>query len=168
MKIARGLLTLLGMSSIGGAAYAQGEYSWDGLYAGFNAGRVSNNTCNDWSLNGGTLDPAIAAAFSNRNCPTNSTFIGGVQIGDNFQYKRFVWGLGGEIGDWSAKSHNPRLKYEGTESPPGTYAFSGKISPGAFGILGPRIGYAGDHWMPYLRAGTLISGGSHNSTLSYC
>jgi len=167
MKIARGPLTLVGMAFIGGAAYAQGEYSWDGLYAGFNAGRASSNTCNDWSLNGAALDPAIAQAFSNRNCPNNSTFVGGVQIGDNFQYKRFVWGFGAEIGSWHAKSHNPSLKYAGSEPPPGTYYYSGKVSPGVFAIVGPRVGYAGDHWMPYVRAGGVITGGSHDSTLSY-
>jgi hypothetical protein len=33
-------------------------------------------------------------AFDIRNCP-GSNFVGGVQIGDNFQYKRLVWAGGG-------------------------------------------------------------------------
>ena len=167
MQLARRLLGLLAMLSISGAAYAQSDYAWDGVYAGFNAGEGSNNTCNSWSLNGATVDPTITDAFSNRNCPNNSTFVGGVQIGDNFQYKRLVWGFGAEFGYWSAKNHNRSLNYMGNVSPPGTYAFSGKLSPSGFGIIGPRIGYAGDHWMPYLRVGSILTGGSHNSTLSY-
>lgn len=167
MKLARRRVGLLAMISIAGAACAQSEYSWDGFYGGLNAGGASNSTCNGWSLDGATFDPTIAATFSNRTCPSNSTFVGGVQIGDNFQYKRLVWGFGAEFDDWSAKNHNQSLKYTGAVPPPGTYVFSGKLSPSGFGVIGPRIGYAGDHWLPYLRLGTIITGGSHNSTLSY-
>jgi outer membrane immunogenic protein len=167
MQLARRLLEFLAMVSISGAAYAQSDYAWDGVYAGFNAGEGSNNTCNSWSLNGATVDPTITDAFSNRNCPNDSTFVGGVQIGDNFQYKRLVWGFGAEFGYWSAKNHNRSLNYMGNVSPAGTYAFSGKLNPSGFGIIGPRIGYAGDHWMPYLRVGSILTAGSHNSTLSY-
>lgn len=167
MKLARRPVGLLALVSIAGAACAQSEYAWDGLYAGLKAGGASNNTCDTWSLNGATIDPTIAAAFSNRTCPNNSTFVGGVQIGDNFQYKRLVWGIGAEFDDWSAKNHNRSLKYAGSVSPPGTYTFSGKLSPSGFGVIGPSIGYAGDHWLPYLRAGAIITGGSHNSTLIY-
>jgi len=45
--------------------------------------------------------------------------------------------------------------------------FPGKLSPKDFAIVGPRIGYAGDLWLPYLRVGAIITTGSHNSTLSY-
>jgi outer membrane immunogenic protein len=166
-KLARRLAALLALVSIAGAAIAQSEYSWDGIYAGLNAGGGSNNTCNSWSLNGATIDPAIAAVFNNRTCPNNSTFVGGVQIGDNVQYKRLVWGFGAEFDDWSSKNHNQSLKYAGTVPPAGTYAFSGKLSPSGFAIIAPRIGYAGDHWLPYLKVGAVITGGSHNSTLSY-
>jgi outer membrane immunogenic protein len=166
-KLARGAAALLFMVSIAGAVCAQSTYSWNGVYAGFNAGGASNSTCNGWSLNGAALDPIIAAALSDRTCPSNSTFVGGVQIGDNFQYKRFLWGFGAEFDDWNAKNHTQALKYTGNVSPPGLYTFSGKLSPNGFAVIGPRIGYAGDHWMPYFRAGTIITGGSHNSTLSY-
>jgi outer membrane immunogenic protein len=166
-KLARRTAALLFMVSIAGTVCAQSNYSWDGVYAGLNAGGASNSTCNSWSLNGAAIDPTIAAAFSNRTCPNNSTFVGGVQIGDNFQYKRFLWGFGAEFDDWSAKNHNQTLKYTGNVPPPGTYTFSGKLSPSGFAVIGPRIGYAGDNWMPYLSVGTIITGGSHNSTLSY-
>lgn len=102
-----------------------------------------------------------------RNCPSNSTFVGGVQIGYNFQGQRLVWGLGVDFDAWGAKSQNHSLTNTGQVPPPGTYHFSGKLNPNGFGVIGPRIGYAGDHWLPYLRAGTVIAGGSHNSTLSF-
>ncbi|HME37621.1 MAG TPA: outer membrane beta-barrel protein [Steroidobacteraceae bacterium] len=155
------------MLAVADGASAQSQYSWDGVYAGANLGTASNNTCNSWSLTGAPIDPTIAAAFSNRTCPNNSAFVGGVRIGDNFQYKRLVWGLGAEVDDWNAKNHNLTFKYMGSASPAGTYALTGKLNPSGFAILGPRIGYAGDHWLPYLRAGTIITGGSNDSTLSY-
>jgi len=161
------LAALAALASFAGAAFAQKEYSWDGVYAGLNMGGASNDTCNSWSLNGAAIDPAVAAAFNSRTCPNSSTFVGGVQVGDNFQYKRLVWGFGAEFDDWRAKNHNPSVKYAGEVPPPGTYTFSGKLNPGGFGIIGARIGYAGDHWMPYLRAGGLITGGSQNTALSY-
>jgi opacity protein-like surface antigen len=166
-KFASCSATLFALGSIASAAPAQSANAWDGIYAGVNMGAGSNTTCNDLALNGATIDPVIATAFSNRSCPNNDTFVGGVQIGDGFQYKRLVWAFGVDFDAWTAKNYNQSLKYTGSVSPPGTYAFSGKLSPNGFGIIGPRIGYAGEHWMPYLRVGTIITGGSHNSTLSY-
>jgi outer membrane immunogenic protein len=158
---------LLGLALMAGGASSWNNNSWDGIYAGANAGGGSNTTCSSWALNGATIDPTIAATFSNRTCPNNDTFVGGVQIGDAFQYERLVWTFGADFDAWSAKNYNRSLKYTGNTSPQGTYRFSGKLNPSGFGIIGPRIGYAGDHWLPYLRVGTIITGGSHNSTLSY-
>ena len=56
--------------------------------------------------NGPIVDPVVANAFYNRNCPNNGVFIGGAQIGYNFQYNQIVWGFGLDYDDWSAKNHN--------------------------------------------------------------
>ncbi len=40
-----------------------------------------------------------------------------------------------------------------TRPPPGTYVYSGRQSPSGFAVVGPRIGYAGDTWLPYLEQG---------------
>jgi opacity protein-like surface antigen len=155
---------MLALASMAGVASAQSDHPWDGVYAGVNAGGARNNTCTNSTLNGATINSASAATFS--NCPSGG-LVGGVQIGDNFQTKRLVWGIGADIDIWSAKDHNQSLKYTGELPPPGTYAFSGRLSPNDFAIIGPRIGYAGDLWLPYLRVGALITTGSHNSTLNY-
>ena len=49
----------------------------------------------------------------------------------------------------------------------GTYAISGKVSPNGIGLLGPRVGYAIDQWLPYFRVGAAFAGGQHESTLSF-
>ena len=158
---------LVAFASIAGVASAQGNKPWDGFYVGVNAGGARNSTCTSSTLNGATIDSASVATFSSRYCPSGG-IVGGVQIGEDFQTKRLVWGVGADLDAWSAKDNNPSLKYAGASPPPpGTYAFSGKLSPTDFAIVGPRIGYAGDLWLPYLRVGAIITTGSRNGTLSY-
>jgi outer membrane immunogenic protein len=158
---------LLVMALIAGTAAAQSETPWAGFNAGLNIGGAFNDTCNSWTLSGARVDPAIETAFNNRNCPSNGSFVGGVQFGYNYQYKRLVFGFGAEYEGWFAKDHDRTLKYSGETPPPGTYTFSGKVSPSGFGIIGPKIGYGGLQWLPYVRVGSIITGGSHDSTLNY-
>ena len=166
-KRMRRCAAILALIYIAGVTPAVGEYAWDGLYAGLNVGEARNNTCDSWQLNGPIIDPTLVAAFSNRACPNNSTFVGGLQIGYNFQYGRLTWGIGADYDYWHAQNLDRTLKYTGVVSPPGTYVLSGRLSPNGFGIIGPRIGFAGNHWQPYVRVGSVITGGSHNNTLSY-
>ena len=90
-----------------------------------------------------------------------------MQIAENFQSKRLVLGIGADLDFWSAKTLNQSLKNAGAVPPAGTYDFSRKQNPNGFAVIGPRIGYAGDTWMPYVKAGTILAIGSHNSTLFY-
>jgi outer membrane immunogenic protein len=152
--------------SFAGVACAQSDNPWDGFYVGPNVGGSSNHSCNTWTASGtGSAD--LTSEFENRNCPSGS-LIFGLQAGENFQYKRLLLGLGVDLEGWSAKNHNQSLTYTGDAPPPaGTYVSSGKLNPSALGIIGPRIGYAGNLWLPYVTAGALITGGSHDSTLSY-
>jgi outer membrane immunogenic protein len=143
------------------------ETAWDGFYAGLNAGEAQNKTCNNWTLSGAVTDPALVTAFAQRTCPNNNTFIGGLQFGFNAQTHRLFLGLAADYDIWGDKNQSGSLKYPGPVPPAGTYAFSGRLNPNGFGVIGPRFGYAGDHWSPYLRVGGVITGGSHNSTLTY-
>ena len=93
--------------------------------------------------------------------------MGGVQIGENFQIKRLVWGIGADLDIWNANDDNESSKVTGAMLPAGTYAFSGKLSPSNFIVIGPRIGYAGDLWLPYLRVGAIITTGSRDGTVNY-
>jgi outer membrane immunogenic protein len=173
MKLARYSAALLAFASIASSAHAQDVAAtypnqWKGFYAGVNIGGAWNSTCNSWTPNNGISNPAIATAFYNRYCPNNSTFIGGVQIGYNFQRDQLVWGFGLDYEFLSAKDRNRSLSYTGPTPPPnGTYTFSGKLSPNGFAILGPRIGYAVDNWLPFFRVGGVFTSGSHNTTASF-
>ena len=158
---------MLALASFWGARPVRGEASWDGVYAGVNLGAGSNTACDSWALSGAAIDPAVASVFYNRTCPGKGAFVGGVQIGDAFQYKRLVWSFGADFDAWGARNLRRSLRYAGNVPPPGTYAFSGRLSPSGFAVIGPRIGYAGDHWLPYLKVGAIITGGSRGSALSY-
>jgi outer membrane immunogenic protein len=150
-----------------GAARARSDTPWDGLSFGVNAGEASSSTCNSRALTGAMIDASIASEFYDRECSKSSALIGGVRIDENLQFKRLLLGVGADVDYWKAKSLNQSLNYPGAVPPPGTYAFSAKLSPGWFAVIGPRIGYAGDTWLPYLRIGALLTAGSHNSTFYY-
>jgi outer membrane immunogenic protein len=158
---------LLAMAAIASVASAKSDVPWDGVFAGVNAGEASSSTCNSRALKGATIAPAAALEFNNRDCSNNGALVGGVRIGENFQYKRLVLGVDADLDIWRAKEFNQSLKYSGVAPPPGTYVYSGKPSPSGFAVIGPRIGYGGDTWLPYLEVGTIIAAGSHDSTLFY-
>jgi outer membrane immunogenic protein len=172
MKLTTRSAALIALTSIAGAASAaapdviatSGGRQWAGFYAGVNAGAGINTTCNTWTANGPL---ANSAAFNNRDCPNRTAFVGGVQIGYNFQYQQLVWGFGLDYDFYSASTKHRSLVYTGPNFPMGTYTFSGKNSPNGFAILGPRIGYAVDDWLPYFRVGGVFTSGSSNSTVSY-
>jgi opacity protein-like surface antigen len=160
-------LAAAALTLFAGAASAQSDNPWAGFYAGPNLGGAWNSTCNSSTLAGASIDTAAASTFYNRNCANGGSFVAGVQIGDNFQYKRLVVGFGADLDIRSAKSQNLSLIYAGTAPPAGTYAYSSRLGPSDFAILGPLIGYAGDQWMPYLRGGAIITDGSRDTAVFY-
>jgi outer membrane immunogenic protein len=166
------LATLVALTSIAGAASAQGVITtssgnqWEGFYVGVNAGGAWSTTCNTWTA----YNPVVAnsVAFNNRDCPNNGQFVGGAQIGYNFVYQQWVWGFGVDYDFWSAKNRNKSFTCTGAcPFPQGTYNFSSKPNPNGFAILGPRVGYAIDQWLPYVRAGGVFASGSHDVSASY-
>jgi outer membrane immunogenic protein len=143
-------------------AHAQSGNVWDGVYVGVNAGAAHGSTCNQWTPGGSGSD----APLTNNDC-VGSAVVGGFQIGDNMQYGRVAWGLGADIDVWHATNSNSAVTYSGGSVPHGNYVFSDRVAPKGFALLGPRIGYAGNQWMPYLRAGAMVPFGKHDNTLYY-
>ena len=145
---------------------------WRGFFIGANIGGAWNHTCQSWTP-GETIknNPTLATAFYNRNCPNNGNFIGGVDLGYNFQYNQWVWGFKADYDAIGNKSNTRSYTYTATGPldpiPSGTYTSSGKLSPNGIGLLGPRVGYAFDEFLPFLRAGAAFAGGQHTGTLSF-
>jgi outer membrane immunogenic protein len=111
-------------------------FSWTGFYIGANIGGAWSN--NRWT------DTLFLTPFNNNN---NGVFIGGGQIGGNYQIGQFV--IGGEWDfDWAANNNNN----------------TGIIIPGVGNIVvtnnnrwittvAARFGWAIDHWLLYGKAG---------------
>jgi len=158
------ILVLLNLSC---GALAQSQTPWDGAYWGVNVGDASSKACGTWTPNGAGLAPGSVTMVSNRSCAAGGNLLGGVQVGENFQSKRLVWGVGLDLDVAASNSATHSVKVTGESPPPGTYVFSGRQSPNGFAVVGPRIGYAGDVWLPYLRAGVIIADGSQTSVLSF-
>jgi len=165
--ITRRLTILLALASISGVASARPDVPWDGNYLGGNVGSAADSSCNSWALTGAALDAATAAEFSNRVCSTGSSLVGGIQIGENIQHNRLMLGIAADLDFWSSNNVNQSLKSFGATPPAGTYAFSSKRNPSGLAVVGPRIGYAGNIWLPYLKVGGVIAPGARDSTLAY-
>jgi outer membrane immunogenic protein len=153
IKRASALLAVL----YAGAALAQSDTPWDGFYFGVNAGGASSNACDSWST-------VPASGISLSACPGGG-FVGGVQLGQNFQRNRLVYGLDLDVDVWDSKSDSRSLAY--AAAPAGTYQTAGRLAPSDFIFLGPRIGYGGGNWFPYVKGGAFITSGSHEDGLSY-
>jgi outer membrane immunogenic protein len=152
--------------AMSGMARAQSDVPWNGFYAGFNLGQASGHACSTWTPSGESIDNAVIAGFDNQNC-SGGDFVFGARFGENFQINRFVWGLDADVGAWRGGTASHSLNYMGGVLPPGTYTFSGRPSPSGYAIVGPRIGYAGNLWMPYVEVGGLFAFGAKDDTLTY-
>jgi len=174
MKLTSRVAALLALTALAGAASAQDIIAtqntpWKGFYAGGNIGGAWNHTCSSWEP-GPTITgtPGLANAFYNRNCPSNSSFIGGIDLGYNAQIDQWVFGFKADYDAVESKTKSNSIVYAGsTVIPAGTYTAYGKSSPNGIFLLGPRVGYAVDQWLPYFRIGGAFASGQHTSTLSY-
>ena len=158
------LFAFLALVSAARMASAQSSTPWDGFYLGANVGSLSSKVCTNSTLNGAGIDPTLDKTFS---ACSGSGLAGGLQFGENFQLNRLVLGVGADIVISSSSDASSTLNFTGQAPPPGTYSFSGKLSPSNFAIIGGRIGYGGNLIFPYLRAGGVVTTGSKSSTLNY-
>jgi outer membrane immunogenic protein len=160
---------LLALTLVAGAALAQSDTPWDGFYFGLKAGGASSNTCNNWSSTVPTVNLSVSG------CP-GGAFVGGLDLGQNFQRKHLVYGLDLDVDAWASKADNRSATYTATAppvggaellTPTGTYRTLGRLTPSDFIFVGPRVGYGGGNWFPYVKGGGFITSGSHQDGLSY-
>jgi outer membrane immunogenic protein len=173
MRLSHRLAFALALSPMAAAAFAQDsmpaeETLWKGFYIGVNVGSALNSTCNSWTPGGSALDTAATTVFYNQDCRNNDTFVGGAQLGYNFQHQQIVFGFGLDYDASSAKTRNRSVSYAAAgDLPNGTYVISDRVSPDGFAIIGPRIGYAFGNWLPYFRVGSVLATGPRHSTATY-
>src|SRR6266853_2714197 len=96
-------------------------YNWTGLYVGVHVG-------------GGWADLGVG--------DSGSGFIGGGQVGHNYQINQWVWGLEADVSGSGIKNNLAAFG-------PFTVSFNWN----SLWTLTPRLGYAFDNWLVYGKAG---------------
>lgn len=162
----------LAVFALGAMTASAVDNTWNGGYGGFNAGQASSHSCTTWASNGSSAESSILAGLYQPDCATHGAFVGGGQIGENFQIDRLAWGVEAAVDVWEGSRFAQSAKFDpgsapAASPPSGTYSFSGRRNPDLLGIFSARIGYAGTQWFPYLKGGGILAGGSQSNTLSY-
>jgi outer membrane immunogenic protein len=121
--------------------YGPPPFLWTGFYVGGNLGAGWNQaTVND-------LAPPIGAGLNFGNPNSNGFFVGGSQVGANYQIEAFVIGAEATF-DWAANHNN---------TGPGMATGIGTVRVSAndrwITTVAARFGVAIDHWLIYAKAG---------------
>ena len=131
-------------------------YNWTGCYIGGNLGGKAADTRNDVTIAGSPFTAASTLRFG-RNDFDSSTFIGGGQIGCNWQApgSNWVWGI---EGDADAQRWRRTMLTAGPGLPPLFVAGDDFTlrSDWQASIRG-RLGYAWDRWMLYATGGVAFT-----------
>lgn len=131
------------------------SFSWTGFYVGGNVGwNWTDVTQTDTGpgVFGQVFPIGSVTTFSHNG------FLGGAQLGYNYQMGRFVLGLEGEF-DWSAS----KLDQGGTL---GALTFNTNVKNNYVATLAPRFGYAFDRALVYGKVGVAWSQEEYNMTAS--
>jgi outer membrane immunogenic protein len=158
---------LMALNAMSGIAAAQ-TADWTGFYLGLNGGALGNSTCENWAK----LTPGIGRTLFIANCPDNSVYLFGGQLGFNWQVDQVVLGLEGDWDGVGSKTSNRIYNYPGDDEfgspvPAGTFNFTAKSIPNGLGTIRGRVGYAVGNWLPYFTAGAAFAGGSGRSSATF-
>jgi outer membrane immunogenic protein len=133
-------------------------YNWTGFYLGLNAG-------GSWGRQDNALVtvPGGATLFSNSD--KLNGFIGGGQIGYNWQTDHWVFGIEADFQGSAQKADGGFVlaPIVGAAAFPGlTVAYTDKLE--WFGTVRGRVGYAFDRWLPYITGGWAYGHGNISGT----
>jgi len=128
-------------------------FTWTGFYVGVNAGYGWNTNDN----NNGVFVPGVGFVDSGNS---DGGFVGGGQIGYNYQFGQFVAGVEADIQYADLNSDNNGFGYYGG---PGYYGGGGSNGIDWFGTVRARLGFAIDRALIYATGGFAYGGGGDNS-----
>jgi outer membrane immunogenic protein len=133
-------------------------YNWTGFYIGVNAG-------GSWGHQDNSLE-TTTGVIGFTNSDRIDGFIGGGQIGYNWQVNQWVFGLEADFQGSGQKggggfSITP-VGFFAAALPATTIAYEDKLN--WFGTVRGRIGWAFDRWMPYITGGWAYGHGEVSGT----
>jgi len=141
-------------------------YQWTGCYVGLNGGGGAIGTNFRTTVNSGTyLDVADAAEVSNDGTGSydNSNFIGGGQVGCNWQSVTIVVGLEGDFDYFPGKSSFAN----DTDTLPDLgipFVIGQQLTTNYLATVRPRIGIAADRNFAYLTGGVAFTRASYTES----
>jgi outer membrane immunogenic protein len=133
-------------------------YNWTGFYIGLNAG-------GSWGHQDNDLVAAATGATIFSNSDRLNGFIGGGQLGYNWQVNQWVFGLEADFQGSGQKADGTYVipPVVGALVVPGlTAAYTDKLE--WFGTVRGRVGYAQDHWLAYVTGGWAFGHGTLSGT----
>jgi outer membrane immunogenic protein len=117
-------------------------FSWTGIYFGGNVGGA-------WRQDNVT-DSLTSLSFSTGS--NNGTFMGGGQVGYNYQINNLVLGVEGDF-DWAGNNNNAGNGVVITGPLGLGHTFVASVNDKWITTLAARLGIAYDHWLFYMKGG---------------
>lgn len=133
-------------------------YNWAGFYVGLNAG-------GSWGRQDNSLVTVPGGVVGFTNSDKLNGFIGGGQVGYNWQINQWVLGLEADFQGSGQKSDGSFLipSIAGIAVVPGlTASYTDKLE--WFGTVRGRVGYAWDRWLAYFTGGWAFGHGTLSGT----
>ncbi len=118
-------------------------YNWTGCYVGAHLGGGWANT--SWTNTANTTAFGDMSAGDNLS-ETNGGFIGGGQLGCNYQMQNFVFGIEGTLAGSTIKGDTNNTVFGAADD-----VFTNEVTVIAT-VVG-RLGYAWDNWLVYAKGG---------------
>ena len=142
-------------------------YQWTGCYVGINGGAGASASDFDASVGAGTYltgtDPATVGADGSGSA-NQTKFVGGGQLGCNWQTNTVVFGLEGDFDYFHSNSNfynNTDTLADGVT----TFVAGQSLSTNYLATVRPRIGIAADRNFAYITGGVAFT--EANYTVSY-
>jgi outer membrane immunogenic protein len=153
-------------------------FTWTGFYVGVNAGYGfgNNNNGGDAFAPAGTFTaaglPATNGTFFSGDGGRNDGFLGGAQIGYNYQFGMFVAGVEADLQyidlNRNGNGNGGFATFVGTGALPAGFVYNGGVSGlDYFGTVRARLGVAFDRVLVYATGGFAYGGGDNNNSFSY-
>lgn len=132
-------------------------FTWTGFYVGVNAGYGWNTNSNK-----GYVDPYTGIAYGTDS--SDGGFVGGGQIGYNYQFGQFVAGVEADIqyADLNSSNNNNYVV-----APAYGFASAGGNGVEWFGTVRARLGFAFDRALIYATGGFAYGGGQNGNGTYY-
>jgi outer membrane immunogenic protein len=137
-------------------------FSWTGCYIGVNAGGKWGRFDDNWAASSNFSGPEFISA-SGTHTSDGSGFIGGGQIGCNYQTGVLVWGIEGDFNGTSFKGSRDLA----TANLGFAQIYHSDYSERWLSTVRGRIGFAADRWMAYVTGGLAVASIESNDSVFF-